>query len=162
MSHVPDGRIETLEGMPTVVFERRLAHPVDRVWAALTDPERVAAWIGRQTLEPHPGGAWRIDFGMGGAVTGSVVAIAPPYHLELEWQEPWLPGVARLVWRLTPDGDGTRLRLEHRFPAAYDPGEYVPGWHDFLVALEDALEGRATTWDEARKAVSEAVFAAYG
>lgn len=161
MNAVPDGRLETLDGMPSVVFERHLRHPVERVWAALTDPARVADWIGQQTLEARAGGAWGIDFAMGGSVTGEVVVIEPPTLLEVIWREPWLPGDARLIWRLTADGPGTLLRLEHRFPAGYDPGEYVPGWHDFLVAFEDALEGRATVWDEARKTISEAVFAAY-
>lgn len=161
MTYSPDGRLEIADGMPCVVFERYLNHPVERVWAALTDPARVADWIGKQTLEPEVGGVWRIDFALGGAVTGEVVTIDPPHRLELIWREAWIPGDARLLWCLEPEGSGTRLRLEHRFPAGYDPREYVPGWHDFLVAFDEALEGHPTIWNEARKSISEAVFAAY-
>ncbi len=33
------GSYATIEDQPTLSFERRLSHPVDRVWRAITDPE---------------------------------------------------------------------------------------------------------------------------
>ena len=34
------GTVETREGLTVIRFQRRLAHPVERVWQALTDPQR--------------------------------------------------------------------------------------------------------------------------
>ena len=35
----------TPNGEPELRFERRLRHPIERVWAALTDPRELAAWF---------------------------------------------------------------------------------------------------------------------
>ncbi|HET6399224.1 MAG TPA: SRPBCC domain-containing protein, partial [Candidatus Thermoplasmatota archaeon] len=39
-------------------FERLLAHPPERVWAALTSPEDLKQWMPAQEvrIEPHAGG----------------------------------------------------------------------------------------------------------
>lgn len=34
-----DGTVELTDGKRIIRFERRLAHPIDRVWAALTGPD---------------------------------------------------------------------------------------------------------------------------
>ena len=48
-----DGTLVTSGEIAVIVFERRLAHPVDAVWAALTESEQLAAWLGPGTLEPR-------------------------------------------------------------------------------------------------------------
>ena len=39
------GTYETIEGRPAVRFERRLAHPVDAVWRAVTERDQLAHWF---------------------------------------------------------------------------------------------------------------------
>src|SRR5215211_7251136 len=39
------GTLETVDGRPALRFERRLAHPVERVWRAVTDPDEMPAWF---------------------------------------------------------------------------------------------------------------------
>jgi hypothetical protein len=39
------GTYETIDGRPAVCFERRLAHPVARVWTAITEPADLAQWF---------------------------------------------------------------------------------------------------------------------
>ena len=39
-----------------VRFERHYPRPPEKVWRALTDPERLADWMGVSHVEPHVGG----------------------------------------------------------------------------------------------------------
>ncbi|MEA2229670.1 MAG: hypothetical protein QOF04_3300, partial [Solirubrobacteraceae bacterium] len=51
------GTYETVDGRPAVRFERRLAHPVDAVWRAVTEPDQLAHWFpSAVSLELRPGG----------------------------------------------------------------------------------------------------------
>ena len=40
-----DGTLQTIDGRPALRFERRLAHPVERVWRAVTEPAELAQWF---------------------------------------------------------------------------------------------------------------------
>lgn len=52
MSPTPTGRIETVDGVPRLVLERTFRAPIDDVWAAVTEPERMARWIGSWSGDP--------------------------------------------------------------------------------------------------------------
>ena len=39
------GTYEQFDGKPSVRFERRYPHPVERVWRAVTEPEQLAHWF---------------------------------------------------------------------------------------------------------------------
>lgn len=43
-------------------FERILNHPIEHVWAALTERKRLAEWLGPTAIDLRPGGAIRIEF----------------------------------------------------------------------------------------------------
>ena len=66
-------------------------------------------------VEPWPGGRWYRDLGDGaGHLWAHVQVIKPPTLLEL--CGPMFmsfPGINHVQYRLTPDGDGTRLKLTH-------------------------------------------------
>jgi uncharacterized protein YndB with AHSA1/START domain len=55
MSTQPTGRIETVDGVRRLVIEREFRAPIDDVWAAVTEPERLARWIGVWTGDPASG-----------------------------------------------------------------------------------------------------------
>ncbi len=40
-----DGTLQTIDGRPALRFERHLAHSVQRVWRAVTEPSEVAQWF---------------------------------------------------------------------------------------------------------------------
>ena len=43
-----DGTIETIgDGRYVLRYERRLRHPVEKVWAALTEPRQIEQWWAR-------------------------------------------------------------------------------------------------------------------
>lgn len=52
-----DGALEIREGRHVVRFQRHLAHPIERVWAALTEPDELIGWWGaadRSTISAKP------------------------------------------------------------------------------------------------------------
>src|SRR3954469_16179359 len=55
MSRQPTGRIETIDGVRRLVIEREFRVSIDDVWAAVTEPERLARWIGVWTGDPASG-----------------------------------------------------------------------------------------------------------
>ena len=141
-----DGTIgRTDDGRYVIDFERRLDHPVERVWAALTDPEELIAWWGVAEVELTEGGRFDMrwlntdDEGRSPEMHATIEKLVPQQLLVLDG-EPH----GRLRWELTPDGDGTLLsfrstvELEGRFLTM------VPaGWHFHLDALAEHLDGGA-------------------
>lgn len=58
---VADGVLETRDdGKHVVRFERHLAHPIERVWAALTEPDELVGWWGEAEVELVEGGQFTI------------------------------------------------------------------------------------------------------
>ncbi len=142
-----DGGLEVrADGKSVLRFERRLAHPIERVWAAVTDPDELIAWWGRAQVELEPGGRFSMawlnvdDEGNRAEMEATITELDPPRLLELSGD---IHGVLR--FELAAEGDETVLT----FTSILDlPGEYrtkvLAGWHFHLDALADALDGRAT------------------
>jgi uncharacterized protein YndB with AHSA1/START domain len=131
----------------TLRFERRLAHAPDVVWAALTEPERLAEWLAEAAVEPGEGGAIELDFGEGGKERGRITVWDPPRALEYDWEltgeEP-----SHVRWRLAAvdDGRATVLTLEHSRLAADVASDYGAGWHAHLDQLAAHLAGGSADW----------------
>lgn len=130
-----------------LAYVRRIAASPERVWAAITIPERIAAWFATAEviIEPRLGGAYRLRFGSEGPYAeGEITAFDPPRLFEHTWPDPPHPtGVIR--YELEPDGDGCVLRLtSFGVPAAYIGS--LAGWHIFLDAIAPSLAGVPVTW----------------
>ena len=146
-----DGTIELREGRRIIRFERRLAHPIDRVWAAITDPGEVEAWLARASIDLRQGGevvlAWlnTDDEGNHAVYRAAVTELDPPHVFELTGD---IHG--RVRWELQPDGDAaTVLRFVNETPAPDDElaGRTRSGWHFHLDALEQRLDdGTRVDW----------------
>jgi len=123
-----------------VRFERHYPRPVATVWSALTDPARLADWMGVSRVEPHVGGRFEMMVDGPHPMTGRVVVWDPPSVLELTWSNTHAPdSVVR--YELTPEAGGTRLVFTHRGMPYASSALMLPGWHDFLARLGDRLEG---------------------
>lgn len=134
----------------SVRFEREYEASVEEVWAAVTEPDQLRRWlaIGGAVLEPRVGGRFEVRMTEDDMETawGAVLAFDPPRLLELEWR---YEGEDESVLRieLEPRGDGTLLVLDHRLLQARQAAGYGAGWHAYLDALEDVLDGRtAGSW----------------
>lgn len=158
-----DGTLVVCDEIAVVAFERRLRHPIEAVWAALTDPDERAAWLGPGTVEPREGGQVSILTGPGDRpdqqrqmISGRVLAWEPPRVLEHEWIQPGLD-ISVVRYELEADADGTILRLTHRRSAAPGAIGGRAGWHAYLDRLAAHLDGRSVpAWSERRAEVQDA------
>lgn len=94
-------------------YERRYDRPVETVWKALTDPVRLADWMGAAQVDPYVGGRYELFVDSPDPMRGRVVTWKPPELLEFSWSSPEAPqSVVRC--ELRRDGAGTRLIFMHR------------------------------------------------
>ena len=128
-------------------YTRRIAASPERVWAAITIPERIAAWFAEVEvqIELRLGGAYSLRFGDEGPFTeGEITGFEPLRLLEHTWPNPPHP-LGRVRYELEPDGAGCILRLTNTgVHAAYISS--LAGWHIFLDAIEPSLSGVHVAW----------------
>ncbi len=156
-----DGTLAVSGEVAVIAFERWLDHPVEAVWAALTEPEELAAWLGPGTVEPRAGGRVAIRTGAGDRpeqgrlLSGRVLAWEPPHLLEHEWLQPGLD-LSVVRYELEADAGGTILRLTHRRSVAPGATGGRAGWHAYLDRLAAHLARLPVpAWSERRAAVQE-------
>jgi uncharacterized protein YndB with AHSA1/START domain len=138
------GRV-TVEGdRATLIFERRLPHPPEDVWKAITDPDQLSKWhLPQSTIDGKVGGSVYFSNGSGN-VTGAILVWDPPRVFEHEWKvdRPGFPkgeyGIVR--WELLRDGNNTILKLTHRNLTRQTAPNFAPGLHAILDRLEAHLD----------------------
>ena len=138
----PTGRIEQDDGQHELVQTRTFRAPIEDVWAAVTEPERLARWIGTWTGDPASGG---VEFRMlfeGEDPSSEAMEIRvcePPHRLHLTSQ------VGQERWLLELDlehADGvTTLTFRQPGVAPEQVGDIGPGWDYYLDRLVDAVAG---------------------
>jgi uncharacterized protein YndB with AHSA1/START domain len=144
-------------------FERHLRHPVEKVWAALTDPAQLAQWLAPGEFEPTLAGRVYLAFTDGaGVIDGQVTEIAPPRLLEFTWTDNG-KDLGFVRWELNAEESGTRLVLTHNVPeAAREFGlPALAGWHSLLEKLATLLNGQPVSvvpdrWQELHDHYAEA------
>lgn len=103
----PFGRRESRAGEQMIVFTRTFAAPLEDVWAACTEPERMQRWIGTWTGDPATG---EVAFRMtaeGDDVAEEVYlvqACEPPHRFVLR---------SRDAAPFSSDGSGPRVAWQH-------------------------------------------------
>ena len=118
-----------------------LPHPVERVWAALTDPAEFGRWFSQEaSWELRPGAPMVMRWEQYGTAPGVIVAVEPMTRFAYRWgseDRPLEPGQSTLVeWTLEPSGDGgTRLQvIESGFATLYNgPDQFkdnTQGWEE--------------------------------
>ncbi|HEY4200544.1 MAG TPA: SRPBCC family protein [Devosiaceae bacterium] len=141
----PKGDVTVTGDTMQVVFRRHYNKPIEKVWAALTIPERLADWMGVATIDLRPGGKLSFDFGSNGSMDLGISRVEPPHRLAWSWS---LDGrETSVLFELEPQGTGCQLTLTHSGlnPRGYGSGVRA-GWHAHLEGLADCLDGRATPW----------------
>jgi uncharacterized protein YndB with AHSA1/START domain len=134
------GTYETVDGRPAVRFERRLAHPVDAVWRAVTEPDQLAHWFpSAVSLELRPGGRMAFTFPDGAAppMEGQVIELDPPHRFAFTWGDELL----RIELKPAAGGEGCVLRFTHVLSQAAQAARDAAGWHVCLDRLEQQLAG---------------------
>ncbi len=137
------------EGM-RLQFVRTYDHTVEEVWSALTEPDRVARWIGSVSGDPATGTV-ELVMTEEGSSTPTVVTILecePPARLVVEVPSP--DGTWRLSVELQAHGAGTTLVFTQRLTEPYDASSVGPGWHYYLDRLGAVVTGLDVpdSWDD--------------
>jgi protein TonB len=94
-------------------YERRYERPVETVWEALTDPARLADWMGAARVEPYVGGRYELFIDTAQPMKGRVVTWKSPELLEFSWNGAGAPQ-SLVRCELVREGSGTRLIFMHR------------------------------------------------
>jgi uncharacterized protein YndB with AHSA1/START domain len=136
--------------MTSLRTSRMLPATVDRVWAALTEPDVLTAWFWparlnpRVTVDLRAGGAWRIE-STGPAVGGRYAEVSASHRLALTWQWDGEPAVSTVTIGLVARGDGTELTVAHDgLDDDEDRDNHVTGWNDCLDRLAALLQAPLT------------------
>ncbi|MGH6805689.1 MAG: SRPBCC family protein [Ensifer adhaerens] len=131
--------IETSTETLTVVVEREVPYPAEKIWRALTQPHLIEEWLMKNNFRPDRGHRFNLTADWG-AVDCQVQAVEPNKSLSYTWDTKDLKSV--VTWTLTPTSAGTRLRMEQ---AGFRPDQQpyyrgaTVGWPRFLSALEQVL-----------------------
>lgn len=130
----------------TLVIERDMPHPQEKIWRALTEGKLIEQWLMENDFQPVVGHRFRFRAtpvpNWNGIIESEVLVVEPKSRLSYGWGALGLESV--VTWTLTPTGGGTHVRMEHSgFPseegANYKGAKY--GWQKFIGNMERVVGG---------------------
>ena len=132
----------------SVVVERELPHPPEKLWRALTQPHLIEEWLMKNDFSPVVGHRFNLRGEWGGVLDCEVLEVEPNKMLSYTWNFAHADAAYNLrsvvVFTLTPTGAGTRLRMEQ---SGFRPdqrqafGGANAGWQQFFAKLDQVLAG---------------------
>jgi len=138
---------EPTAGSRSIVVEREMPHPPEKIWRALTQRSLLEQWLLENDFEPVVGR--RFSFRRtplpqwNGVIDCEVTLVEPPTRLVYRWSP--FDGLKTVVaWTLTPTKNGTLVRMEQ---SGFGPGQGGAfqgasyGWRKFIGGLEAVLAG---------------------
>jgi uncharacterized protein YndB with AHSA1/START domain len=131
----------------TVVTEREIPHPPQKLWRALTQPHLIEEWLMKNDFKPELGHKFKLSGDWGGVLDCEVLAVEPNEKLTYTWNfandDPAYALQSVVTFTLTPTSAGTQLRVEQ---SGFRPdqkqafGGAKAGWQQFVTNLEQVLE----------------------
>lgn len=118
-----------------VTIGRSFAADVDDLWDACTNPERIPRWFLPVSGDLRVGGTYQLE----GNAGGTIERCDPPTSFAATWE--YGDEVSWIAVHLAPEGDGTRLTLEHIAHVdderwdQFGPGAVGVGWDLGLIGL---------------------------
>jgi uncharacterized protein YndB with AHSA1/START domain len=138
---------ETAADLRSVVIERQMPHPPEKIWRALTQSALIEDWLMKNDFEPVLGRRFNFRMeampGWNGVTDCEVLELEPPRRLAYSWNasgDEAASGMKTVVtWTLTPTAGGALVRMEQ---SGFRPHEQnnlrgaTAGWHRFIEGLE--------------------------
>lgn len=141
----------------SIVVERIMPHPPEKIWRALTESSLIAEWLMQNdftacmgatfTFRAKPMGNWN------GVVDCEITVFEPPRRLIYTWKGGTVQNAAYgsaldsvVEWTLTPVPGGTRVRMHHSGFRPQNDSAYTTmsgGWPTVLERLEKVTSERA-------------------
>jgi uncharacterized protein YndB with AHSA1/START domain len=148
---------ETATQARSIVIEKTLPHPPEKIWRTLTQAELIGQWLMPNDFEPKVGHRFTFKTKpMGdwdGTVHCEVLDCDPPRLLRYSWVGGSKANDAygsrlesTVTWTLTPSPGGTHLRMEHagfRSPGndfAYNA--MSPGWGRVMESIDRVTDAQ--------------------
>jgi uncharacterized protein YndB with AHSA1/START domain len=123
----------------SVIVEREVPFPPEKIWRALTQPHLIAEWLMQNDFAPAVDHRFTLR-GDWGSADCRVLEIEPNKTLSYSWDAMGLESV--VTWTLTPAGAGTHLRMEQ---SGFKPDQTQAfqgakfGWQKFFGQLEQVV-----------------------
>lgn len=134
----------------SIVVERLMPHPPEKVWRALTTSHLIAEWLMQNDFEPVEGRRFTFRAtpvpGWSGVTNCVVLKVEPPHMLSYAWGDGTESdsGLRTIVtWTLTATDNGTFVRMEHSGFRPQDEGGYRGmggGWPRIVERLQIIAE----------------------
>lgn len=128
-----------------LVFEELLPHPVEVVWRALTQADAISDWLmATADFQPQVGVHFRMKtqlLSADGWVDAEVLELHPPRRMVWAWSVNDAVPPTTVTFELTPEDEGTRLKLTH--VGEIDPfvgGLLRDGWPGRIESLRRSLD----------------------
>jgi uncharacterized protein YndB with AHSA1/START domain len=131
---------ETSTETLTVVVERDMPYPTEKIWRALSQPHLIEDWLMKfNDFAPVVGQRFNLSAAWG-VVDCQVLTVESNRTLSYTWSAMGLKSV--VTWTLTPTSAGTHLRVEQ---SGFRPEQQQAyqgakgGWRQFFAVLEQVL-----------------------
>lgn len=132
--------------MKTLHFTETLNHAPSIVYEALTRPAVLNLWLSNgNRINLNVGNCYFLEWNSGYFAAGEYTALEPGKHLAFTWLGKDEPAKTEVSITLTPEGEGTRLDLEHsgigagaEWAAAAK--QLADGWRQGLADLKYTLD----------------------
>ncbi len=130
----------------SVVVEREIPYPPEKIWRALTEPHLIEEWLMKNDFKPAVGHRFNLRGDWGGVLDCEVLAVEPNKTLSYTWNfahdDPAYNLESMVTFILTPTSTGTHLRMEQ---SGFRPDQKQAyhgargGWQKFIGQLETLL-----------------------
>jgi uncharacterized protein YndB with AHSA1/START domain len=135
----------------SIVVERMMPHPPEKIWRALTTSDLIAEWLMKNDFQPTVGHRFQFRAtpvpGWSGVTNCEVIEVERPTRLVYRWGNGTESdsGLRTVVtWTLTPTANGTLVRMEHAGFRPQDERGYKGmggGWPRIVAGLERIAAG---------------------
>ncbi|HUZ35979.1 MAG TPA: SRPBCC domain-containing protein [Streptosporangiaceae bacterium] len=140
-----NANLQTIDGRPALHFERYLAHPVERVWRAVSEPTELDRWMpAAADWTPKLGEVFEL-----GGQTGQITELHPPHVIA------WTFGGDLFRFALHAEGEGCALVFTHVIDDARLAAQTAAGWECYFERLDAHLADEYLSEERAHEPIGE-------